>query len=412
MEMMALVNRSVTFRLYPTKTQEVKLLRTKTLHKHLYNASLEQRTTEYRSHRRSVSFKAQCKELTELRKADPDYAAMNAQSEQCTLKKVDKAMKAFFTRVKQGKTPGYPRFKSDARCPGWSYKTHGDGWKLLPGPKGKHGRLRLSGIGEVRVRGKARNHGTPKTCTVSLRGDKWYATVVFSCEPVREHGQEELGYDWGIDTYLMFDDGSRIENPKWVRTEQAHIAQLQQSLSRKKKGSQNYKKVRKQLRALHEKIANKRHNFLHQESKKIVHRAALIGTEKLSVKNMSRSAKGTLEKPGKNVAQKAGLNKSILDGAPSTLNRLVAYKAAEAGSLFVEAPTRKIKPSQTCPDCGKQVKKTLEERIHSCSCGCLLPRDQASAIVCRDYAKLIRAGNRFGAVGSQESIHETPCTLA
>lgn len=113
---------------------------------------------------------------------------------------------------------------------------------------------------------------------------------------------------------------------------------------------------------------------------------ALIAMEVLQVGNMTRSAKGSLDEPGKHVAQKSGLNREILDTAPALFNQLILYKVKETGGEFVDVPTRKVKPSQTCPACGRVEKKTLAERIHRCPCGHCEPRDAASARVALNWA--------------------------
>jgi len=112
--------------------------------------------------------------------------------------------------------------------------------------------------------------------------------------------------------------------------------------------------------------------------------------------------KGTLEKPGKRVAQKTGLNREILATAPATFLSMLRYKAEEAGSLFIETPTKTLKPSQRCSDCGllPKVKKTLSERRHVCACGCVLTRDQNGA-----RNNLVWALNRLGREPARNSIH-------
>ena len=110
-------------------------------------------------------------------------------------------------------------------------------------------------------------------------------------------------------------------------------------------------------------------------------RFALIATEKLAIKNMTTSAKGTLDAPGLNVKAKAGLNREILDTAPGAFLALLRYKAMEAGSALIEVPTRKLKPSQRCPACGRVEKKALRQRVHRCPCGHVEPRDAASGRV-------------------------------
>jgi putative transposase len=91
--------------------------------------------------------------------------------------------------------------------------------------------------------------------------------------------------------------------------------------------------------------------------------------------------KGTAEKHGKNVAQKSGLNREILDTSPAKLLALIRYKVEETGSKYEEVSTKKVKPSQRCPYCLVVVKKSLNIRTHKCDCGCHMPRDAASGLV-------------------------------
>jgi putative transposase len=138
---------------------------------------------------------------------------------------------------------------------------------------------------------------------------------------------------------------------------------------------------------------------LHQTSAKIIGQTAVFATEKLQVSNMTQSAKGTVEKPGKNVPQKAGLNREILATAPSMFLSMMRYKAEEPGSLYVETPTKTLKPSQRCSDCGRlpKLKKSLSDRQHVCECGCDLTRDQNGArnnlVWAMNHSGRERAGN-------------------
>jgi putative transposase len=400
--------------MYPNATQDAALWDLFEKHRVLSNAAIEERRDAWKRRRITIGKGDQEKQLTEIRAADPEYRALNAQSLQVTLKRVDLAFQGFFRRVKAGQTPGYPRFKSRSRFSGFGFKSYGDGWKLLPGPKDKHGRLRITGIGEVRIRGKARTPGTPKTLDVSRRGDAWYASIVLACAPERKHGTRRRGYDWGVESFLTFDDGEIVENPRWVREAEERLVEIQRLLARKTKGSRSWKKVKRLIAGLHRKIASRRHNFLHQTSARLVAESEVLATEKLAVKNMTASARGSVEEPGKNVKQKAGLNRSILDGAPGALLGMVRYKAEEAGTVLVEVPTRKVKPSQTCPACGRQRKKTLDERVHACPCGCVMPRDRASAQVCLDHVlSLLRGREAAPCRGSPaEPRHETLAIVA
>lgn len=281
--------------------------------------------------------------------------------------------------------------KSFDRYPGWGYKSYGDGWKLIDQQTDaksgmKHGYLRLSGIGQIKLRGKARTVGIPKTCEILHKQGRWYASVTVACVPKREGGSQGLAFDWGVETFatLALDDGSyeAIPNPRTGNRDADRKAELQRELASKKKRSRNRRQVQQRLGRHSARTATRRKDFLHQQSAHLVKRSALIVTEKLTVKNMTRAPhpKPDPDRPGEflpnGAAAKAGLNREILDTAPSTFLKLVSLKAEEAAVTFVEVPTRTVKPTQSCSGCGRQRPKPLSERIHQCpNCQLRLPRD-------------------------------------
>jgi putative transposase len=141
--------------------------------------------------------------------------------------------------------------------------------------------------------------------------------------------------------------------------------------------SRRWKKAQKQVSNLNRKVANQRQNWVHQETTRIISGNSTVVTEKLEVKKMSAKAK-----KGKRKKQKAGLNKSILDVGMGMIKDALKAKLSDIGGLFVEVPTRTVKPSQTCPKCGHQKKKNLSQRQHVCyNCGYHQQRDIASAEV-------------------------------
>jgi len=304
------------------------------------------------------------------------------------------AFQAFFRRVQAGEEPGYPRFKTFNRFSGWGYKTHGDGWALIPGEEGKPGKLRLSGVGHIRMRGGMRDVGTPKTCEIMHRHGQWSVSVTINCKPVRGRGYGAIGLDWGIEHFLTVerDDGSfeDIDNPRWLRSNEDKLKDLYRSRDAKTKLSWAWKVVNRQIAKLHSKIARQRKDWQHQLSARLVNETGAIFTEKLTIKNMSTRPKPKPgEKPGEwlpnGAAAKSGLNKSILDGAPAQFLALLRYKAANAGVTMGEAPTRKLKPSQRCRACGQVEPKRLDQRWHWCACGYRTSRDRNSAGVCLDW---------------------------
>jgi putative transposase len=393
---MQVVSRKIVYRMYPAPSQEATLLDMLGMHQRLYNAALEQRITAWRTARKSIGFAEQCRDLTELRAADETYAGLPCHSSQVTLKRLDLAFQAFFRRVKSGKDEaGFPRFKSFDRFSGWGYSSHGDGFRFTSGDGTGHSTVRLSGIGEIKLRGRARTAGEIKTCEIQRKAGRWYAAFSIACTPKRKGGTVAVGHDWGVETFatIAHEDGTfqSVENPRLFTKHQASVTRAQRHLDSitikdsigRPRNAKDPKRVAAKVALGRAKgrEANARKDFLHQTSAKIVGEVAIFATEKLQVSNMTRSAKGTVEKPGKNVPQKAGLNREILATAPATFLSMLRYKAEEARSLFVETPTKTLKPSQRCSHCGRlpKVKKTLTERMHFCNCGCKLTRDENGA---------------------------------
>ncbi len=406
------VKRKISYRLYPSARQQSLLSETLRLHQQLYNAALEHRINAYKKRGKSIGFYDQCSELTDLRREVPEYASLNAQSCQVTLKRLDLSFQAFFRRIKSGdKSPGFPRFKSYDRYSGFGYKTHGDGWKLLAGVEGKHGYVRLSGVGQIKIRGKGKHIGMPKTCEIQHKQGKWYASITLECSPARGGGHEAIGIDWGLETFATIakHDGSaeKIANPRIVRKHLQDLRVKQRALSRKKHGSNNRKRAKAKVAKLHSQVANARKEFLHQTTARIIKSASVIAVEQLNVAGMS----------SKGGSYKKGLNREILSAAPSMFHQMLKYKAEEAGIEWIEIATRAVKPSQTCHGCGRQEKKPLSQRWHTCVCGVSCSRDENAARVILNWALFGNAtGQELAGCGELALVdsakHETPSITA
>lgn len=382
------VQRRITLRLYPSPTQAAALGERLRLHAELYNAAIEERREAYRLQGKSVSYYDQQNQLPPIKVERPDFTPLGSHALQETLRRVDRAFQAFFRRVKAGQTPGYPRFKSWRRFSGWTWPEPA-GWQFRPGADGKHGRLMVGHLGAIKVRGQARTSGTPVSCTISYWQGNWYASIVVNCIPVRQAGAAAVGLDLGCEKAVTLSNGDRIENPRHLRRVQAQLRQAQQAVSRKRnKRSQRRRFAVDKVARLHRQVANQRQDFLHQTTARLVGQYGLIATEQLNLKAMT-AAGGRYT---------AGLNRSLLDVGMATFLDMLKYKAAEAGTWVVEVPTRKVKPSQTCPRCGFQVKKELSERVHCCTtCGYTADRDVAAAQVMLAWALSPPVGNRPGA---------------
>lgn len=368
--------RKLEYRLYPTNNQDELLQETRRLHQRLYNAALQHRRLNYELLGKSIGYVEQATLLTQLRTVRPDYAALNAQSAQVTLKRVDLAFRHFFRRLRaQTRPAGFPRFKALDRYTGWGYTTHGNGWRLLTNDTMTNGRLQLSGIGVIKLRGRVRTPGIPKTCEIVYKAVRWYASITIACQPVRMCGGKVAGLDWGTETFLTIAEAdgttTRIANPRLGRRMARQLRVAQRQLSRKPRGSKNRQKPKRRLGRLHHRSANRRKNFLHQTTNRLIAQYGLIATEILNVKNLTAAG-------GR---RKRGLNREILSTAPSAFFRILACKAEGAGSWYVALSPRKLKPSQTCYACGRQEKKLLSAREHVCPCGIRCSRDENAARV-------------------------------
>jgi putative transposase len=385
-------------------------------HQALYNAALEERISAYKKDVR-IGFKEQARSLTIIRAENPEYREITQRGQNMTLRRLDLAYKAFFRRAKAGQAPGFPRFKSCRRYSGWSLCAD-EGYRYKPkiNDKGQYfnGVLWLRGIGSVRCRSKARNRGGEVIqIDITKRAERWYVSIVVRCTPHREPGTKAAGLDWGVSDLatLAYADGATavVVNDRLFKKQQTEAAERARKVSKSLRGKRsNRAKARHlQIARAHGTLANQRKDRAHKLSAKLVAEHALIATEELKIAYMTRSARGTAEKPGKMVAQKTGLNREILDTAPGMLMSLISYKAEEAGTILEFINTRKVKPSQTCPRCWARAKKTLAERVHACGCGFTISRDGAAALV-----MLLSSETYQGQKLTPEATPKTPPRIA
>jgi putative transposase len=366
------------YRLYPTKKQAIRLQEVLDRCRELYNAALQERKDAYRMAHLSIGYNQQAAQLPEIKEIRPEYADIHSQVLQDVLRRVDKAYKAFFRRIKQGEKAGYPRFQGYGRYDSFTFPQ--SGFSLTA-----DNRVCLSKIGTMKVKMHRALEGTMKTCTIKREGMHWF--VIFTCEIEQElvyhPSGEAIGIDLGLLHFATLSDGSTIENPRHLRKAEQKLKKLQEALSRKKRGSKRRRKAAQLVGKNHRHIRNQRKDFHHKEARKLVNGSGVIVFEKLQPANMSKRPKPKQdEETGQylpnGASAKAGLNKSIVDAGWGQFQQIVTNKAAWAGSrvLFV-CPKY---TSQMCSGCGSIAKKELSERWHECSCGCSLDRDHNAAI--------------------------------
>lgn len=372
------MNKTYKYRLYPTKATSQKLQWVLDRCRELYNAGLSERRDAYKYAGKTITCYDQINDLPEIKEIRSEYQEIGSHVLQDVLRRLDKAYKNFFRRVKNGEKSGFPRFQGRNRYDSFTYPDQW-GWNL------EGNKLHLSKIGTLKIKLHREIQGKIKTVTIKREGPRWYVT--FSCEVERgfqtPYTDDAIGIDLGLLHFATLSTGDTVENPRYYRKAEKKLEKAQQALARKKRGSHRRKKAVQQVAKAHRKIRNHRRDFLHKQSRQLVNTYEIIVFEDIKLGNLSRAPKPKQDENGKylpnGASAKAGLNKSILDAGWSTFIMMCQYKAACAGTVQVI----KVNPSYTsqiCSGCGQVRKKELSERWHSCECGCELDRDHNAAI--------------------------------
>lgn len=381
------VRRSYKFLLRPTAKQVSSLTAMLRDHRELYNAALQERRDAYRMRGVSIRYGEQSAQLADIRRADPEgQRRWSFNSQQATLRRLHRAFEAFFRRVRAGQKPGFPRFKgvSGFDTVEWPRDRDGCRWDSVVGQC----RVYLQGVGHVRVHQHRAVLGTVKTISVKREGRRWY--VVLSCDEVPNQPLERTGavtgIDLGVASFLTTSDGQHVPNPRYFVASAAKLAAAQRALARCQRGSNRRRKVRVRVAAAHRTIRAQRLDHAHKVALDVVRCYDLICHEDLRIVNMTRSARGTIEQPGRNVAAKSGLNRSILDAGWGVFLRVLATKAESAGRELIAVDPRNT--SRTCPECGHCARENrLTQAVFRCvSCDYTAHADVVGAV------NVLRAG--------------------
>ncbi|AMM40747.1 transposase, IS605 OrfB family [Candidatus Desulfofervidus auxilii] len=276
-----------------------------------------------------------------LWKRSEEYAFLNdahSQILQQTLKDLYKAIESAFAR---GNGIRFPKFKKKYRH---------DSFRYPQGVKIDNRRIFLPKIGWVRFYKSREIEGKIKQVIVKREYKHWYVSVITEkeVEPItRLHSP--IGIDLGVRKIITLSDGTYFKPLDLTKLEKK-LKREQRRLAKKKKFSKNWYKQKARITKLWQKIKNKRYDYVHKLSTAIAKNHGIVVVEDLRIKNMTRSARGTIDNPGYNVKQKAGLNRSILRQAWGIFLRLLEYKLEWSGGRLVVVNPRYS--SFTCPVCG------------------------------------------------------------
>lgn len=341
----------------------------------LYNAALQERRDAYRHVSSTrLNWRDQFKEFKLVRGDDPRWRGLSTNIGRGTLKMVDRAFSGFFSRVKNGTKAGYPRFRARSRFRTIEFvDVRAANWKISD--DGLSAIVKIKGLPDIRVPSTRRLPEKVKMIRLTRKARRLDVSVTFEFELEAQPGAAKaIGIDFGVNQLATLSDGDVLRS---ARRENKRSKQLQRRLSKFKRRALNdgracWKIVRgrprftwragkapRRYQDLARIYSNHRdrehireHNRAHRVSTALVRRADFIFIEDLQLKNMTRSARGTVESPGKNVAQKRGLNREILNQGLGRIIEMLSYKAEWAGSKVVKVDPRYT--SRDCSNCGNR----------------------------------------------------------
>ena len=408
------IKRAYRYRFYPTEGQAKELARTFGSARFVYNHFLRLRTDAWFNEQKRLGYNDTSSLLTQL-KRDPEFAWLSEVSSvpiQQSLRHLQTAFGNFFARRAK-----YPTFHSRRGPQSITYVA--TGFSFDGGNK-----LTLAKMNEpLNIRWSRTIPKKAKATSVTVSKDsagRYFISVLCDDEVAElEPSGNQIGIDMGLNHFLITSDGEKVAAPNLYRKHEKKLARLQRRQARKMetakqaagipkgkaipKGvripkSKNWLKDQQRINRVHAKIADARRDFQHKLSTRLIRENQTISVETLAVKNMSRSAKGTTEKPGKKVKQKSGLNKSILDASWSEFIRQLEYKALWYGREIIGID-RWYPSSKRCSACGFVLKDLpLKTRSWSCpECGAHHDRDINAA------RNILAAGLAVSALGEQVS---------
>jgi putative transposase len=361
-----LIHKGFRFRVYPTPSQEKRLLAWENTLRFLWNLANEQRVMCYarpKSERRYPTAFDQINELTDLRVELPWLADVPRNVCAQILVELDKAWQRCFKKLART-----PRWKRKGRDVLGLCEPHPKTWRL------NGTLLHFPKLGPMRAVVHRLLEGKPKTCTIRRDGDQWFASIICEVEVSDPTPRVEpiVALDRGVINVVADSDGRIIESPRFYVRAMRRLAHAQRFVSRKKKGSRNLEKAKLRVARLHRKVRRQRDHFVHGLSSTYAKNHGTVVVEKLQIGGMVRCSRG--------------LARGILDSGWGKLVEQLRYKLAWSGGTLVEVSA--AYSSQTCHVCGHvaaESRRTQAEFV-CVECGLVEHADVNAAMVLKSRA--------------------------
>ena len=385
------VIRAHVYTLRPTPEQKMLLAQTAGVVRLVYNLALEQRRIwsgkRYAGGaRRSFGAKGSSRELSELRAAYDWVGAVSQTAQNQALMDLDRAFANFFEGRASYPTPRRKGVNDAFRQAGREISV-----RQL---NAKWSEVRIPKIGWIRYRDtrplRRGERGAVDIRNATLRrgaGGGWEVSISHRWDiPEDDIPTGAVGVDRGVAMPFAMSDGTQVSLPATMAARETALRRAQRKMSRKRRGSRRYAKARARVARLKSSNAKARKHLAHVTSRSLVRDYGLIAIEDLRTKNMVASARGTLAEPGRNVAQKRGLNRAILNVGWHQFETMLGYKLEETGGVLVKVPA--AYSSQECAACGHVDKENRKSQaVFVCiACGAADNADTNAAKVIRDRA--------------------------
>ena len=347
------------FQLKPSKIQEQILNKNFDLCRFCYNKLLEKMNIEKKVDRNIIQHF-----IVELKRLYPDLRNVYSKTLQYECYRLFSNLKGLSKSKKNGHKVGRLRFKGQK----W-FKTivyNQSGFELIE-RSNHYNILKLSKIGNIKLRQHRLIEGNIKGIIIKKKVNTWEAHIITDGEYLLESGQDIIGIDMGVLSFITTSNNDKFENPLYMNKSLKKIQYLSRNISRTKKGSNNRKRLCLRLQKLWEHIDNQKKDYFHKITTKLVNNSKYIAVEDLNIKSMSSNKKNKFYN-----------HRNILDSSWGLFLQLLQFKAESAGVVF-----KKINPyntSKKCSRCGRLKDMPLNVRIYKCECGLELDRDHNAAI--------------------------------